>query len=72
MKVRLISACYFGPLISAPGYRLKSSILTDIYIAFAKAGIEIPFPQRELHLRLTNEQADIIANNKKKMVQQQK
>jgi potassium efflux system protein len=44
---------------------LKSSILTDIYIAFAKAGIEIPFPQRELHLRLSNEQADIIANNKK-------
>jgi len=44
---------------------LKSNVLTDIYTTFAKEGIEIPFPQRDLHLRLTDKQADILANNKK-------
>ena len=29
----------------------KSEILTGVYNALAKAGIEIPFPQRDLHIR---------------------
>ena len=44
---------------------LKSNVLTDIYATFAKEGIKIPFPQRDLHLKLTDTQAEIIGNNKK-------
>jgi len=42
---------------------LKSRMLSDIYTTFAKEGIDIPFPQRELHLKLTDKQAEIIKNN---------
>ncbi len=31
---------------------LKSNVLTDIYIVFAKEGIEIPLPQQDIHLTL--------------------
>jgi len=31
---------------------LKSSVLTDIYDTFNKEGIEIPFPQQDVHLML--------------------
>jgi small-conductance mechanosensitive channel len=34
---------------------LKSSILTDIYDLFNKEGIEIPFPQQDVHLLLPQE-----------------
>ncbi|MBK0378879.1 mechanosensitive ion channel family protein [Mucilaginibacter segetis] len=46
---------------------LKSQILSDIYISFAKEGIEIPFPQRDLHLKLTDKQEEIINKNKGKI-----
>ncbi|RFZ84605.1 hypothetical protein DYU05_03045 [Mucilaginibacter terrenus] len=44
---------------------LKSNILTDIYATFAQEGIEIPFPQRDLHLRLTETQTDLFAGKAK-------
>jgi potassium efflux system protein len=44
---------------------LKSNVLTDIYNIFAKEGIEIPFPQRDLHLRLTEAQSELFAKKKK-------
>jgi small-conductance mechanosensitive channel len=44
---------------------LKSNVLTDIYNVFATEGIEIPFPQRDLHLRLTETQGELFARKKK-------
>ncbi|MBD1394676.1 mechanosensitive ion channel family protein [Mucilaginibacter glaciei] len=45
---------------------LKSTILTDIYMMFDKEHIEIPFPQSDIHLRLTDDQQSLLFNNKKK------
>ncbi|MGW8269417.1 MAG: mechanosensitive ion channel domain-containing protein [Burkholderiales bacterium] len=39
------------------GLRETSAILSAIYDALAEAGIEIPFPQRDLHLRSVSEAA---------------
>ena len=44
---------------------LKSNVLTDIYTTFAKEGIEIPFPQQDVNLKISDKQAEIINNNKK-------
>ena len=32
-------------------YRIKSQVAIAIYDAFAEEGIEIPFPQRDLHVK---------------------
>lgn len=45
---------------------LKSRILTDIYMMFDKEGVEIPYPQRDIHLRLTESQNAILGQKKKK------
>ena len=45
---------------------LKSSVLTDIYAMFDKEGIEIPYPQSDIHLRLTGEQEELFSRKKKK------
>jgi small-conductance mechanosensitive channel len=42
---------------------LKSDLYFDIFEAFGKAGIEIPFPQRDLHLRSISEPAAKVLNN---------
>ncbi|MEB0261402.1 MULTISPECIES: mechanosensitive ion channel domain-containing protein [unclassified Mucilaginibacter] len=47
---------------------LKSHVLTDIYATFDKEGIKIPFPQRDLHLRLTTGQEELFKKKKKKAV----
>jgi len=39
------------------GLRQTSAILSEIYDALAEAGIEIPFPQRDLHLRSVSDDA---------------
>ncbi|MCG6953518.1 MAG: mechanosensitive ion channel, partial [Betaproteobacteria bacterium] len=39
------------------GLRETSAILSAIYDALAESGIEIPFPQRDLHLRSVSEAA---------------
>jgi potassium efflux system protein len=37
--------------------QLKSNVLADIYVAFDKQGIEIPFPQQDVHVYLPKGQA---------------
>jgi potassium efflux system protein len=39
------------------GLTQTSAILSEIYDALAEAGIEIPFPQRDLHLRSVSDEA---------------
>ncbi|WP_183560309.1 mechanosensitive ion channel family protein [Mucilaginibacter sp. SP1R1] len=39
---------------------LKSSVLTDIYDTFNKEGIEIPFPQQDVHLLLPKDNIPVI------------
>jgi potassium efflux system protein len=51
---------------------LKSHILTEIYTQFEKEGIEIPFPQQDIHLRLTESQNELFARKKKKPAVEQK
>ena len=36
---------------------VRSDLMTRIYAALNEAGIEIPFPQQDLHLRSVSEQA---------------
>jgi small-conductance mechanosensitive channel len=38
-------------------WQMRTEILTDAYAALAEAGIEIPFPQRDLHLKTVQEAA---------------
>ena len=51
---------------SAGWMELQSKVNVEINNAFKKSGIEIPFPQRDLHLRSVNN--DIIGNVTKKEV----
>jgi len=39
--------------------RLKSTVLADIYVAFAKEGIEIPYPTRDINVHLKDEHIPI-------------
>ena len=45
-------------------YVVQSDILTAIDKAFREAGIEIPFPQRDLHLRNIDKLADALAGRR--------
>jgi small-conductance mechanosensitive channel len=45
-------------------YTVQSDILTAIDRAFCEAGIEIPFPQRDLHFRNIDKLADAIAGRR--------
>ncbi|MBD1365800.1 mechanosensitive ion channel [Mucilaginibacter sp. ZT4R22] len=44
---------------------LKSRILSDIYTTFAKEGIEIPFPQQDIHIKMDNVVAETASKNTK-------
>jgi potassium efflux system protein len=44
---------------------LKSRILSDIYTTFAKEGIEIPFPQQDIHVKMDNVLAETASKNTK-------
>ena len=39
------------------GLATTSAIMSDVYDALAEAGIEIPFPQRDLHLKTVDKSA---------------
>jgi small-conductance mechanosensitive channel len=51
---------------------LKSSVLTDIYDTFNKEGIEIPFPQQDVHLMLPPDSAATINQVKTKVKETKK
>nr|WP_294941987.1 mechanosensitive ion channel domain-containing protein [uncultured Mucilaginibacter sp.] len=44
---------------------LKSRILSDIYTTFAQEGIEIPFPQQDIHVKMDNVVAETAKKNTK-------
>ncbi|MDR6941507.1 mechanosensitive ion channel family protein [Mucilaginibacter pocheonensis] len=44
---------------------LKSSVLTDIYDTFNKEGIEIPFPQQDVHVLLPPDGVTVNSTNEK-------
>ncbi|OOQ62160.1 hypothetical protein BC343_03670 [Mucilaginibacter pedocola] len=44
---------------------LKSHVLSDIYTIFAKEGIEIPFPQQDIHVKVDNVVAETAKKNTK-------
>lgn len=48
--------------VQTPG-KLKSDMLFAIFRAFAENGIEIPFPQRDLHLRSVSATAPMLISN---------
>jgi small-conductance mechanosensitive channel len=59
---------YFIDLHNAGRLRVKSNVLFRIWVRFKEAGIRIPYPQRDVHLKsvqpssdLTN---DLVMNNK--------
>ena len=50
--MRSISKCGFGSVDPQNGLsNVKSDILLEIWDRFHDNGIEIPFPQRDLHLK---------------------
>jgi potassium efflux system protein len=44
---------------------LKSRILSDIYTTFAQEGIEIPFPQQDIHVKMDNVVTETAKKNTK-------